>query len=170
MKIKRAYKYRFYPTTEQEKISFNQTGKLLTKMKKQPEYEWLKEVSSVPLQQSLNHLQRAFLNFFAKRAKYPIFKSKHGKQSASYVTTAFKWDGERLKLAKMAEPLDIRWSRILPKLAKVTSINISKDPANRYFVSLICDDIAETKSKNTNKIGIDLGLNHFAILSTGEKI
>src|SRR3989304_4281240 len=123
MKIKRAYKYRFYPTTEQEKIiirtfgctrfvynhflrihtdawfntqeniSFNQTGKLLTKMKKQPEYEWLKEVSSVPLQQSLNHLQRAFLNFFAKRAKYPIFKSKHGKQSASYVTTAFKWDG-----------------------------------------------------------------------------
>ncbi len=200
MEIKRAYKFRFYPTPEQElilaktfgcarfvynymlrlrtdawfkekkRIGYHETSAALTALKKQPEYAWLNEVSSVPLQQALRHLQAAFNNFFAKRAGYPQFKRKNGPQSAEYTTSAFKWDGRTLKLAKMSEPLAVRWSRQIPKAAKVTTVTVSKDAAGRYFVSLLCDDVVAKKPAVDGKIGIDLGLTHFAILSTGEKI
>lgn len=200
MEIKRAYKFRFYPTSEQElvlaktfgcarfaynymlrlrsdawmqrqeRIGYHESSAELTALKKQPEYAWLNEVSSVPVQQALRHLQTAFANFFAKRARYPQFKRKDGKQSAEYTTSAFKWDGQLLKLAKMAEPLAIRWSRQIPKAAKVTTVTVSKDTAGRYFVSLLCDDAVAAKHEVSGKVGIDLGLSHFAILSTGEKV
>jgi len=200
MEIKRAYRFRFYPTPEQETIlaqtfgctrfvynrmlrertdawferqermGYHATSAMLTKLKKEPECAWLNDVSSVPVQQALRHLQTAFANFFAKRAKYPNFKSKHDKQSAEYTTSAFKWDGKALKLAKMDAPLSIRWSRTLPKAAVVTTVTVSKDCAGRYFVSMLCDDVVAKKRKVAGKVGIDLGLSHFAILSTGEKI
>lgn len=200
MDIKRAYRYRFYPSSEQEvilartfgcvrfaynrmlrertdawferqeKMGYHATSAALTKLKKEPEFSWLNEVSSVPVQQSLRHLQTAFANFFAKRAQYPNFKSKYDKQAAEYTTSAFKWDGKALKLAKMDAPLAIRWSRTLPKAAVVTTVTVSKDCAGRYFVSMLCDDVVSKKRKVSGKIGIDLGLTHFAILSTGEKI
>lgn len=200
MDIKRAYRFRFYPTTKQEmilartfgcarfaynhmlrlrsdawmqrqeRIGYHESSAALTALKKQADYDWLNEVSSVPVQQALRHLQTAFANFFAKRARYPQFKRKDGKQSAEYTTSAFKWDGKALKLAKMAEPLDICWSRQIPKAAKVTTVTVSKDTAGRYFVSLLCDDAVVAKADAPNKIGIDLGLSHFAILSSGEKV
>jgi len=200
MEIKRAYKFRFYPTPEQEqnlartfgctrfaynhmlrlrtdawykeqkRVGYHDTSALLTELKKQPETIWLNEVSSVPVQQSLRHLQTAFSNFFAKRTKYPTFKSKHDKQAAEYTASAFKWDGKALKLAKMDAPLNIRWSRTLPKAAKLTTATVSKDASGRYFVSMLCDDTVQAKPEVTGKVGIDLGLTHFAILSSGEKI
>lgn len=200
MEVKRAYRFRFYPTPEQgqnlaktfgcarfaynhmlrlrtdawykeqKRVGYHETSALLTELKKQPETIWLNEVASVPVQQSLMHLQVAFKNFFAKRAGYPTLKSKHGKQSATYVSTAFKWDGKTMKLAKMDSPLNIRWSRTLPKAAKPTTVTVSKDAANRYFVSILCDDTVAPKPEVAGQIGIDLGLTHFAILSTGEKI
>jgi putative transposase len=133
MTTKRAYKYRFYPTDEQahnlaqtfvccrfvynwalatrkrayfeqrKKLSINDLSAAITKLKKQEGTAWLGEVSSVPLQQSLRHLDKAYQNFFAKRADYPVFKSKHKDQSATYASTAFTWDGEHLTLAKHRE-------------------------------------------------------------------
>lgn len=200
MEIKRAYRFRFNPTPEQEqvlartfgcarfaynhmlrlrtdawfkeqkRVGYHDTSALLTELKKTPEHAWLNEVSSVPVQQALRHLQTAFANFFAKRAAYPAFKRKDGPQSAEYTTSAFKWDGKAIKLAKMDAPLAIRWSRTLPKAAKVTTVTVSKDAAGRYFVSLLCDDTVAPKPEAAGKVGIDLGLTHFAILSTGEKI
>jgi putative transposase len=200
MDIKRAYKFRFYPTPEQEtiltrtfgsarfaynymlrlrtdawyergeRVGYHETSALLTALKKDPEYAWLKEVSSVPVQQSLQHLQAAFNNFFTKRTKYPSFRSKHGKQAATYVASGFTWDGKSLTLAKMKEPLNIRWSRTIPKAAKVTTCAVSKDTAGRYFVSMLCDDAIAALPKSAGQVGIDLGLTHFAILSTGEKV
>ena len=200
MEVKRAYRFRFYPTPEQERIlaktfgcarfaynymlrlrtdawfkekkrvGYHETSALLTELKKTPEYAWLNEVSSVPVQQALRHLQTAFNNFFAKRAAYPAFKRKDGPQSAEYTTSAFKWDGKSLKLAKMSEPLAVRWSRQIPKAAKVTTVTVSKDAAGRYFVSLLCDDVVAKKPASNGKVGVDLGLTHFAILSTGEKV
>uniref|UniRef100_UPI0011AF9398 RNA-guided endonuclease TnpB family protein n=1 Tax=Macromonas bipunctata TaxID=183670 RepID=UPI0011AF9398 len=67
-------------------------------------------------------------------------------------------------------PLDVRWSRQIPPAAKVTTVTVSKDAAGRYFVSLLCDDVVSAKPEVAEKIGIDLGLTHFAILSDGEKI
>ena len=200
MDIKRAYRFRFCPTPEQavvlartfgcarfaynymlrlrtdawyqrqERIGYHETSAALTALKKTPEHAWLNEVSSVPVQQALRHLQTAFVNFFAKRAKYPNFRRKDGVQSAEYTTSAFKWDGTALKLAKMGEPLAIRWSRMLPKGAKPTTVTVSKDTAGRYHVSILCDDVAQEMKEATGQIGIDLGLTHFAILSTGEKV
>jgi len=200
MDVKRAYKFRFCPTPEQEQIlartfgcarfaynhmlrlrtdawfkeqkrvGYHETSAALTLLKKEPEFDWLNEVSSVPLQQALRHLNTAFLNFFAKRAGYPSFKRKDGPQAAEYTTSAFRLDSKSLRLAKMDAPLAIRWSRTLPKAAKVTTVTVSKDAAGRYFVSLLCDDVVQPRPEAAGKVGIDLGLTHFAILSTGEKV
>ena len=200
MDIKRAYRFRFFPTPEQElilartfgcarfaynymlrlradawfqrqeRVGYHETSAALTALKKTPEHAWLNEVSSVPVQQALRHLQTAFTNFFARRARYPTFKRKDGPQAAEYTTSAFKWDGTSLKLAKMDAPLAIRWSRTIPKAAKVTTVTVSLDAAGRYFVSLLCDDAVAERPAVSGKVGIDLGLTHFAVLSTGEKV
>jgi putative transposase len=93
-------------------VSYGQTSAELTGWKKEPECEWLNEVSSVPLQQCLRRLQRAFRNFFEKRAAHPRFKSRRGVQSAEFTRSAFKWDGSQrsLTLAKIGH-LRIRVSR-----------------------------------------------------------
>ena len=200
MEVKSAYKFRCYPTPEQEvilaktfgcarfaynymlrqrtdawfkdkkRVCYHETSAMLTALKKQPEFVWLNEVSSVPVQQSLRHLQTAFSNFFARRAKYPTFKKKDGAQSAEYTTSAFKWDGSTLHIAKMDAALNVRFSRTIPKAAKVTTVTVSRDCAGRYFVSMLCTDQVRAKAPVAAKVGIDLGLSHFAILSTGEKI
>lgn len=200
MEVKRAYRFRFYPTPEQEvilartfgctrfaynymlrlridawfkdqkRIGYHETSSALTALKKVPEFAWLNEISSVPVQQSLRHLQTAYGNFFAKRAAHPTFKRKDGAQSAEYTTSAFKWDGKQVRLAKMDTALNIRFSRTIPKTAVVTTITVSKDTAGRYFVSMLCTDEVREKAPVESKVGIDLGLTHFAILSTGEKI
>ena len=200
MEIKRAYKFRLYPTPQQEialartfgcarfaynymlrqrtdawferkeKVGYHETSAMLTALKKTEEFSWLNEVSSVPVQQSLRHLQTAFGNFFARRSKYPTFKKKDGAQSAEYTTSAFKWADGKLRIAKMDEALNIRFSRTIPKAAKVTTVTVRKDCAGRYFVSMLCTDQVQAKAPVAAKVGIDLGLTHFAILSTGEKI
>ncbi|MEN2469008.1 MULTISPECIES: RNA-guided endonuclease InsQ/TnpB family protein [Burkholderia] len=200
MDIKRAYRFRFYPTPEQAvmlartfgcarfaynymlrmrtdawqqhqaRVGYHETSAALTALKKTAEHGWLNEVSSVPLQQALRHLQTAFASFFAKRTKYPNFRRKDGAQSAEYTASAFRWNGTSLKLAKMNAPLAIRWSRTIPKGAKVTTVTVSKDTAGRYHVSMLCDDVVSAKSESTNKVGIDFGLTDFVVLSTGEKV
>src|SRR5574340_18559 len=200
MDIKRSYRFRCYPTSEQEvtlartfgcarfaynymlrlrtdawllrqeRVGYHETSAALTKLKKDPEFAWLNEVSSVPVQQALRHLQTALTNSFAKRAKYPTLRKKHNKQSAEYTTSAFKWDGKVLRLAKMDAPLNVRFSRTIPRAVKVTTVTVSRDEAGRYFVSMLCDDAVSEKPVAAGKVGIDLGLTHFAILSIGEKI
>ncbi|HAT44829.1 MAG TPA: transposase [Ktedonobacter sp.] len=196
--IKRAYKYRFYPTEEQriilaqtfgcvrfvynwglntrstvykergEKLYYNDLAAMLPDLKKQ--YPWLGDVSSVPVQQSLRHLDRAFKNFFEERAKYPTFKKKQNSQSATYASNAFKWDGATLKLAKMDPPLDIHWHRSLPKDAKPSSITVTKDCANRYFVSILIEEKIESKPVVNTMVGLDLGIKSMVALSTGESV
>jgi putative transposase len=120
----------------------------------------------------LRHLQASFANFFSKRAAYPQFHSKRGTQSASYVATGFSFNAEKreLTLAKMSEPLSIRWSRTIPKKAKVTTVTITRDAAGRYFASLLCDDEVDALPRVETQIGIDMGLNHFLITSNSEKV
>src|SRR5579864_2258579 len=96
-----------------QSLSYNDLASMLPALKEQ--YPWLATVSSVPVQQALRHLDRAFVNFFEGRADFPTFKKKRQEQSATYASNAFKWDGTRLALAKMNAPLDIRWHRPLPQ-------------------------------------------------------
>ncbi len=197
-KIKRAYHYRFVPTDEQKTMlartfgccryiynwalnlksaSYRETGKspgfaalcaMLPALKTQPETAWLAEVSSVPLQQSLRHLDRAFVNFFAGRASYPAFKKKHGPQSVTYTAAAFTWKDGQLTLAKTDGPLAIRWSRPLPDGA--TPSTISRDAVGRYFVSLLLEEEITPLPVSPERIGIDLGLTALVSTSGGEKV
>ncbi|MEW2260391.1 RNA-guided endonuclease TnpB family protein [Streptomyces sp. NPDC047869] len=199
--VKRAFKYRFYPTNEQaaelsrtfgcvrlvynkaleertrawygeqRRLSYVQSSAALTQWKKTEELAFLAEVSCVPLQQALRHLQAAFGNFFAKQAKYPRYKSrKKSRASAEYTRSAFKWRDGRLTLAKMAQPLDIRWSRPLPAGAEPTTATVSRDAAGRWFVSLLCEDTITLAPATSKAVGIDAGITSLVTLSTGEKI
>ena len=210
MKQPRAYRYRCYPTPaqaavlartfgcarfvfnwalqvrsdayqeRQERLSYQDTSAALTTLKQQPETAWLTEVASVPLQQLLRHLDTAFRAFFAHHARYPRFKKKRGKQSATYVSSAFRYDiatqtqtqTPTLTLARMEEPLAIRWSRPLPDDAgtQPTTVTVSRDTAGRYFVSLLVEEEIAPLPATTGQVGIDLGLHDVVVMDTGEKV
>jgi putative transposase len=198
--VKRAFKYRCYPsdaqaaelartfgcvrkvynlalaarteawTARQERVNYNATSALLTAWKKTEELAYLNEVSCVPLQQALRHLQAAFVSFWSKCAQYPTFKSKRkSRRSAEYTTSAFRYRDGSLTLAKMAEPLAIAWSRPLPEGAAPSTVTVSQDAAGRWFVSLLCQDVIG-ESTATGTVGIDAGLDSLLTLSTGEKV
>jgi putative transposase len=156
----------------QERVSYADTSAALTRLKRGPETAWLNEISSVPTQQALRHLDRAYRNFFEGRATYPTFHTKHGKQSAEYTTSALRWDaGTRaLTLAKMDTPLEMRWSRPLPDDAMLSTVTVSRDTAGRYFVSLLVDEEIATLPPIAPTVGIDLGVHDVVALDTGEKV
>jgi putative transposase len=154
--VKRAYKYRFYPTPEQEillarafgcvrkvyntildwrtkefsehqnKVDYLKANAPLTEIKKLPEFSCLNEVSSAPLQQCLRHQQTAYKSRWSGRTRYPTFKKKSHCQSAEFTSSAFKYAGGKIYFAKSKEPLDIRWSREMPSAP--STITISKKP------------------------------------------
>src|SRR5208283_5342804 len=140
-----------------------------TELKKAEETKWLNEVSSVPVQQTLRHLQGAFSNFFEKVAKYPTFKKKDGKQSAEYTRSGFQWDaGTRtLTVAKLG-PIKIKWSREFS--SNPSTVTLSRDQSGRYFVSLRLDEAIEKFPEATAAVGIDLGINRTMTLSDGTRI
>lgn len=198
--VKRAYRYRFYPTPEQAcnlaqtfgccrfvynyalstrkrayfdhgiKIKTSQLSAAITALKKKEGTVWLREASSVPLQQALRHLDAAYTNFFEGRADYPTFKKKHKGQSATYTDNAFTWRAGKLTLAKQKEPLDIVWSRPLPEEARISSVTVSKDPSERYFISILVEEGIGTLPMTNKVVGVDLGLKSLLITSEGETI
>lgn len=199
--VKRAFRFRFYPTdaqaaelsrtfgcvrkvynlalaarteawTRQERVNYNQTSAMLTAWKKSDELAYLNDVSSVPLQQTLRHLQTGFANFFAKRAKYPRFKSrKKSRRSAEYTTSGFRFRDGELTLAKMRDPLNIVWSRPLPGGSTPSTVTVSQDPAGRWFVSMLVEDPTVIPLPATDAaVGIDVGLTTLMTFSTGEKV
>ncbi|MEV4188107.1 transposase, partial [Streptosporangium canum] len=195
-RVKRAFKYRFYPTPEQaeqlartfgcarlvynkaleersraytlegRQVSYEESSAALTAWKRTEEFGFLGEVSSVPLQQVLRHLQAAFTNFFAKRAKYPVFKSrKKSRASAEYTRSAFTWRDGHLTLAKMDTPLDIVWSRPLPEGVEPSTVTVSRDAAGRWSVSILCQDTIRPLDPTAGVVGIDAGISSLLTLS-----
>lgn len=155
--------------TEQKRISYNDTSAFLTVLKKQEATKWLADVSCVPVQQSLRHLQTAFLNFWAMRGTYPAFKKKRNRQSAEYTISAFKWDSinKNLVLSGLGH-LDIHWSRDFK--SRPTTVTIIKEPSGKYFVTLCLDENVVELPKTGKVVGVDLGVNRLATLSNGERI
>ena len=160
---------------DEESLSFTDLSSRLTSKKKKEETEWLSEVSAVTLQQSLRNLNKAFTNFFEDRAEYPSFKSKHGDQTARYVGTAFDLREEngrrKLFLSKMPGLINIRWSRKLP--SEPSSCTVTKNAAGQYHVCFVCTEEIETLPRTKggpNFVGVDLGIESLAALSTGEKV
>ena len=197
MKTKRAYRFRFYPDQQQEtlltqtfgcvryvynrilryrtdayyqakdKVNYIDANAKLTEIKQLPALAFLNDVSSVPLQQCLRNQQTAFKNFFAGRAKYPVFKSKKQRQSAEFTYRAFAFKNGELKLAKCDKPLNIRWSQTLP--SDPTTVTVSKDQAGRYFVSCLCEFEPTLLPITAKKLGIDVGIKDLFVASDGFK-
>jgi len=199
--MEKAHSYRFYPTPEQdnllrrtlgcvrlvynkalhertqgwyerqERIGYNETSSMLTAWKQEEELAFLNEVSCVPLQQGLRHLQKAFTNFFDGRAQYPNFKKKHHGGSAEFTKSAFKYRNGHIYLAKCQEPLDIRWSRPIPKGCEPSSVTVKLHPSGRWHISIRFDDpTIKPLPVNDNSIGIDLGVTSLIATSNGDKV
>jgi putative transposase len=155
--------------TEQKRISYCDTSSALSALKHQEETGWLSEVSSVPTQQALRHLQTAFLNFWAKRGRYPAFKKKRNRQSAEYTRSAFKWDSDNKNLILSGlGRLDIHWSRDFTSAP--TTVTIIKESSGRYYVTLCLDEPVVKLPKTGKTVGVDLGVSRLATLSNGERI
>ena len=195
MIIRKAFKFRIYPTAEQkEKLSvqfgcarfvynhyrsvregyyldtgtglnYNDCAMDLADILK-ADYPWLQEADSQALQQSLKDLDKAYTNFFEGRADYPNFKSKHGNQSIRY-PQRFKVNAKQTYLPKVGWVKTIFHRAIEGKTKNAT---VSKTKTGKYFVSIQCECEITEPTPKTESIGVDLGLKHFAILSTGEKI
>nr|WP_302184671.1 RNA-guided endonuclease TnpB family protein [Planktothrix pseudagardhii] len=205
--MKLRYRYRIYPTDQQKRLMsqlfgccrvvFNdalayckeqyraghkkpnskELSKRLTELKKTTEKQWLTEVSSIPLQQSLRDLEQAYSNFFqscngqrkGKKVKPPQFKKRKSKQSARFMDNGFKLypNSDYIYIAKIGE-IKVVWSRELP--ATPSSATLIKDSSDRYFVSFVVEFNPQPLPENQNSVGIDLGITDFATLSNGEKI
>ncbi|MGG6269935.1 RNA-guided endonuclease InsQ/TnpB family protein [Leptolyngbya sp. AN03gr2] len=199
--MEQAFKYRFYPTAEQEallrrtlgcvrlvynralaarteawyerqeSIDYVQTSALLTGWKKQDDLQFLNEVSCVPLQQGLRHLQTAFRNFFTGRAKYPNFKKKRNGGAAEFTKSAFKWKDGQVFLAKCKDALRVRWSRQLPQGCEPSTITVRLSPSGRWHVSLLVDNLNIKPLPPAQKsVGLDLGITSLIATSDGDKV
>jgi putative transposase len=197
----RTYRIRLYPTAEQQKklaVQFGcarwawnealaetqrlyrETGKglgyaamtaRLPILKEQ--LPWLLEADSQVLQQSLRNLSGAFINFFERRARYPRFKSKHGRQSIQYpqrvrVAEAQDNGASRIYLPKAG------WVKCIvhqPWQGAIKTVTVSLGSDGRYHASVLVEDGAEAPVVHANgkMLGIDVGLTHLAVTSDGSK-
>ena len=195
----KSYKFRLYPTKEQkvlfsktfgcsrfiwnqmlaDKIQYyKETGQTLknTPAQYKKEFPWLKEVDSLALCNVQLNLQKAYKNFFQSKFGFPTFKSKKKAYKESYKTNnnnsniAVR-DG-KVKLPKIGW---VRLKQHREMTGLIKSATISMTATGKYYISILCEIEVKIEENNKTKIanssiGIDLGLEHFAILSTGEKI
>jgi putative transposase len=198
--MEKAYRYRFYPTAEQEellrrtmgcvrlvynralaarteawyerqeRVDYVLTSSMLTGWKQEEELDFLNDVSCVPLQQGLRHLQKAFGNFWAGRTKYPNFKKKHHGGSAEFTKSAFRWKDGQLFLAKCSEPLPIVWSRELPSGCEPSTVTVKLSASGQWHVSLLVNANIEQLPKINKAIGLDVGITSLIATSDGDKI
>jgi putative transposase len=191
------YRYRFDPTPEQadllrrtfgcvravfnralheretawrergERLRYTDLSKRLPAWK--AEWPWLSEVSSVPVQQTLRHLEAGYARFFQRLGRKPRFKSRRAPQSATFMKTAFRRRDGELTLALMKQPLAIRWSRTLPSAP--SSVTISLDAAGRWHVAFrVAVEPKPAPEALRPAIGIDLGLMTLAASTDGASV
>jgi len=198
--IKRGLKYRIYPNKEQrilinktlgcgrfvynhflrirmdewkynhKSIFYKDTTTMLKDLKKYPEYSWLKEVDSTALQQSLRDLQKAYDNFFAKRAKFPRFKSKHN-HTQSYrsqlTNDNIRVVGNQIQLPKIGR-VKTKFSREV--VGKISNATVTRTASGKYFVSLCIEYETDLQPSAGGQVGIDVGIKSFYSDSNGNVV
>ena len=194
--LHKAVKVRLYPTLEQQQLlaqhfgcarwwwnyalnksieTYKETGKslgqsalnaFLPQLKKQAETAWLSDCYSQVLQATTLNLTTAYKNFFALRARFPRFKSKHGKQSIQYPQN-IKVSAGYVKIPGKIGNVKAKLHRDI--VGTIKTVSVSLDPSGRYFASIVTEVEGNNPETSTNGkvMGIDLGLTHFAITSDG---
>ena len=196
--IKKAYKFRVYPTLEQiiffsksfgcvRKVhnlmlddrkkayeEYKVTGiktKYPTPAKYKEEYPYLKEVDSLALANAQLNLEKAFKNFLRnKEFGYPKYKCKSNPVQ-SYTTNnqdTIYIDKGYIKLPKLKSLVKIKVHRKIKGIIK--SVTVSRNSINHYFVSILCQEEIEELPKANKNIGIDLGIKEFATMSDCTKV
>ena len=196
-----AYKYRLHPTREQSgffnksfgcvrfiynwglqkrieayvkdkgRISYVQLCAMLTELKKDEQYSWLREVSNECLQQSLRNLDAAFTRFFREKKGFPRFKSKSRSRQSYKAILSVHVDQERrrIKLPKIGW---VKYGNNRKFEGNVRSVTVSVTPSGKYHVSVLVDDGKEIPEKLPvtfdTTIGIDMGIKDFAVCSNGD--
>jgi putative transposase len=157
--------------------TYKETGKglgqvalnsLLPKLKKAEDTQWLADCYSQVLQATTLNLTAAYKNFFEGRARFPRFKSKHGRQSIQYP--------QKVKIVNGNVRLPGKIGEVIAKIhrpieGKIQTVTISKTSSGKYFASILSEVDGEKPNFSEGKIyGVDLGLKHFAVITDGEKI
>lgn len=200
--VKKSFKYRLYPNKAQatlldkhfgctrlifnwalaEKIkAYEETGKSLSRYKLQdrlPEMKkvdkpWLADVNAQSLQASLINLDRAFMNFFKHKTKFPKFKKKNHRQSFQIPQRGWlDFKNNKLIIPKFLEGIRCKISRQFDGETK--ALTVSKTTTEKYFVSVLVETPDKIPEKlpvtESGTIGIDVGIKDFCTLSTGEKV
>ena len=189
----KAYKYRIYPDAEQMQFfakcfgcvrfvynrmlsdrieHYNLTGKSLnnTPAQYKSEFTWLKEVDSLALANAQMNLNTAYRNFFRDKSNgFPKFKSKKN-NNFSYTTNNQKGtvyiENGYIKLPKLKSPVKIRQHRSFKGVIK--SCTISKAPSGKYHISILVETEIQKLPASDMRVGIDVGIKDFAVLSNGE--
>jgi putative transposase len=155
---------------ENKSLSYYDTAKILTQLKKEPEYSWLSEVSIIPLRYSIYELDGTYKKFFKGNCGYPNFKKKSGTNSIGLDTSAFSIKNGKFFIAKNKQPLNIRFHRQLPQNQEIKYIHITLEPSGKWYVSFNLEVSIQPLPPSQNQIGIDLGITTFATTSNGDKI
>ena len=189
----KAYKYRIYPNAEQMQFfakcfgcvrfvynrmlsdrieHYNLTGKSLnnTPAQYKSEFTWLKEVDSLALANAQMNLNTAYRNFFRDKSNgFPKFKSKKN-NNFSYTTNNQKGtvyvENGYIKLPKLKSPVKIRQHRSFEVVIK--SCTISKATSGKYHISILVETEIQKLPASDMRVGIDVGIKDFAVLSNGE--
>ena len=195
----KAYKYRIFPSEEQQGLLANIFGQtrfvynlgletkitayagnkinidcfdLIKQVKelKDTECPWLKEAPSQALQMALRNLDNAYTNFF-KGKGFPKYKNKHGKQSFQLPQGVFFSEDNKQVFIPKLKYVGIDLHREFK--GNIKTVTVSRTVTNKYFVSILVDTQKELPSKKpiieTSAVGIDLGIKDFAITSDGKK-
>lgn len=197
----KAYKYRLHPTKQQAeffeksfgcvrfvynwalnqrieayqkdgtRISWVDSCKQLTELKKQEKMKWLCEVANQSLQQSIRHMDMAFMHFFREKKGFPKFHSKkHGKFSFQLVKdVSIDFNTHKVKLPKIGE---VKFGKNRTFDGKISTCTVSKTPTGKYYISILVDDgkpmIEKAPIIIDTSVGIDVGIKDFAVLSNGQ--
>lgn len=148
------------------KSSYGETSKMLTKLKQQENFAFLKDVDSIALQQALRDLDKAYVNFFHHIAGFPQFRSKHNHHQ-SYRTlnqnNNIRIEGKKLKLPKIGY-VKIKQSM---EIGVIINVTIKKTATGKYFAVLLTEFDPEPKPSTGAVVGIDVGIKDFYTDSNG---
>ena len=151
------------------KIGYKETSAMLTGLKKDNEYFFLKDADSIALQQSLRDLDSAFKRFFKKLGGYPNFKSKHN-HNQSYRTINqgdnIRISGKYIKLPKLGY---VKFKQSMD-IGHINNVTVERTSTNKYFVVLNVDFEPAALPFTSKVIGIDVGLKEFYKATSGDSV
>lgn len=194
--INKTYKFRLFPTKEQEVLlnqhfghsrwvynhflnerkeqyqadkksdNYYKQAATLTKLKKEEDTKWLKEVNSQTLQFALRCLDTAYVNFFRGNAQFPKFKSRKHKNTFTIPQFGKLEDG-KIIIPKFRDGIKVKLHREVK--GKIGKMSITKTPTGKYYVSIFTEQQIEDLPKTNKQVGVDLGLKDFVITSDNKK-